>query len=153
MGFRLPALNPNKPEHLRKRQTEASRRYRAKYKAKISAANRRIYWVRRERALTLLGGPHCAVCGCDEIKFLEINHINGGGAKEYRARNRGLTDIVLAGTRHTEDLNVLCRVCNALDFLRRKHPDAVSRFEIRWQKFTGREAVREDGTKYSDLVS
>ena len=72
MGFRLPALNPNKPEHLRKRQTEASRRYRAKHKAKISAANRRIYWVRRERALTLLGGPHCAVCGCDEIKFLEI---------------------------------------------------------------------------------
>ncbi|MGI0022946.1 MAG: hypothetical protein ACRD9Q_08815, partial [Nitrososphaeraceae archaeon] len=26
----------------------------------------------------------CAVCGCDDVRFLEVNHIKGGGRKEQR---------------------------------------------------------------------
>src|SRR3990172_6227232 len=26
----------------------------------------------------------CAMCGCDDVRFLEVNHIRGGGRKEQR---------------------------------------------------------------------
>lgn len=147
----MPALNPNKPDHIRKRQTEASRRYRAKYPQKIKATNQRIYWERRKRAFNLIGGAVCVECGCDEIKFLEINHIEGGGTKEHRSRKQGLTDPLLKGTRKPTGLNVLCRICNALDYLKRKHPESLAPFEIRWQKFSGKKAVREDGVTFDSL--
>lgn len=99
----------------------------------------------------MLGGAVCVSCGCDDIRFLEINHVNGGGCKEHRARRQGLTDPLLKGDRSTDGLNVLCRVCNAIDFLERKHPGASKRFTIRFQKFSGKKAKREDGVLFDDL--
>src|SRR3972149_5506528 len=29
----------------------------------------------------------CAVCGCDDVRFLEVNHIKGGGGKEWKTRS------------------------------------------------------------------
>jgi len=50
----------------------------------------------------------CSRCGCDELDFLEYNHIGGDG------------------------LEILCRVCNAHEFLERKNGKSAERFEIKW---------------------
>jgi len=68
----------------------------------------------------------CALCGCDDTRFLEVNHIKGGGVKEriaYRneKHNESHNMILLIhnGKRGLEDLNLLCRACNSLDHLER----------------------------------
>jgi len=66
----------------------------------------------------------CAMCGCDDTRFLEVNHINGGGMKEHRKRgdgNRNMILVIRSGKRGTENLNLLCRACNSLDHLERVH--------------------------------
>jgi len=119
-------------EERRARQTEYSRRYRARHSARVKAGHRAVYWRRKIRAFEMLGGAFCSNCGCDQVDFLEINHLNGGGSKEWNDRKRSLFDLILSGKRPTHDLNVLCRVCNAIDFLKRKNPDAKGCFEIKW---------------------
>jgi len=64
----------------------------------------------------------CANCGCDDTRFLEVNHIKGGGGKEHTKRGDGMRNMILiiySGKRGTEDLNLLCRACNSLDHLER----------------------------------
>ncbi len=68
----------------------------------------------------------CAMCGCDDTRFLEVNHIRGGGSKERGAyqnekRNESHNMILFIhnGKRGLEDLNLLCRACNSLDHLER----------------------------------
>jgi len=65
----------------------------------------------------------CANCGCDEPRFLEVNHINGGGRKKQKTRGTGVTQnsilLIQTGKRGIEDLNLLCKPCNALDHLER----------------------------------
>jgi len=70
----------------------------------------------------------CVNCGCDDTRFLEINHIKGGGWKERRSLKKKdpnvSIDFVLLiqrGKRDVEDLNLLCRVCNSIDHLERVH--------------------------------
>ncbi len=70
----------------------------------------------------------CAMCGCDDTRFLEVNHIRGGGKKEQRGykeegHNLGHNMILLIyrGKRSLEDLNLLCRACNSIDHLERVH--------------------------------
>ena len=66
----------------------------------------------------------CARCGCDDTRFLEINHIKGGGRKERKGfnengKNYGYNMILLIfnGHRDTKDLNLLCKACNSLEYL------------------------------------
>ncbi|KAG2474829.1 MAG: hypothetical protein NPMRIOTA_680001 [Nitrosopumilales archaeon] len=68
----------------------------------------------------------CAMCGCDDTRFLEVNHIKGGGVKEriaYRneKHNESHNMILLIHNRKrgVEDLNLLCRACNSIDHLER----------------------------------
>lgn len=78
----------------------------------------------RERALAKVanGNPQCINCGCDFFPILEINHKNGGGCQERRTKsNNMLYRDIIAGRRSVEDLEVACRVCNALHFVRLKH--------------------------------
>jgi len=70
----------------------------------------------------------CAMCGCDDTRFLEVNHIKGGGVKEriaYRneKHNESHNMILLIhnGKRGLEDLNLLCRACNGIDHLEREY--------------------------------
>ena len=136
-------------------EQKKARRWRARQRVRVKEVRRRQYLSRKTKALNLLGGPVCVECGCDELVFLEINHINGGGSAEWRARNmeNSLHESLLTGRRTTEGLNVLCRVCNALDFLARKNPIAANRFKISWAKYTGKDPVREDGVAWSQLKS
>ena len=68
----------------------------------------------------------CAMCGCDDTRFLEVNHIKGGGRKEQKGlkkKNRNISTnfvmLIHKGKRGVEDLNLLCRVCNSIDHLER----------------------------------
>ena len=67
--------------------------------------------------------PHCVRCGCDDLRLLEINHKNGGGGKEYKQGKNAMAiyrDIAML-RRSTDDLELLCRVCNALHYLESKY--------------------------------
>lgn len=88
--------------------------------------------------MDLVGGAICNRCRCDELDYLEFNHKNGGGAKEFRERAKirkysGMTDQLLTGKRRLDDLEVLCRVCNALEFLERKNSKHIGRYKIIWE--------------------
>jgi hypothetical protein len=73
----------------------------------------------RAKAIDQLGGRSCAGCGCDGLVLLEINHINGGGRAAARVRqNRQLYRDIVKGRVELSDYNVLCRVCNALHYVR-----------------------------------
>jgi hypothetical protein len=65
----------------------------------------------------------CVNCGCDDERILEINHKNGGGSKErkkYTNINRYYSDII-NGNRSVLDLDIMCRVCNALHYIKLKY--------------------------------
>jgi hypothetical protein len=78
--------------------------------------------------------PVCENCGCDDLRLLEINHKHGGGTKESQKgknSNRFYLDIY-KGRRKTDDLNLLCKVCNALHYLELKNGKLP--FVIQWNK-------------------
>jgi hypothetical protein len=59
----------------------------------------------------------------------------------------GMTDRLLSRKRETSDLNVLCRVCNAFDHLRRRDPEAAKMYDIRYAKFINQEDQWQEITK------
>ena len=75
----------------------------------------------------------CANCGCDDTRFLEINHIKGGGKKEQKklGASQNLVSLIQQGKRGTDDLNLLCRPCNALDHLERVN--GKTPFRVVWE--------------------
>lgn len=135
------------PEGLKKhreRATELTKIYRSRHPEKVKESRRSVYLNRKYRAMELVGGAKCVRCGCDYIDFLEFNHINGGGCKEWRKNKKGLVDRLLSGDRDKSGLEVLCRVCNAVDYLERKSPEASGSYKIefirkRYAKFIGKE--------------
>jgi hypothetical protein len=85
----------------------------------------------RERALGVIANGskiECINCHCADLRLLEINHKNGGGRHEFgdsndrnkRALWRFYRDII-SGKRSTDDLEITCRVCNALHYLQSKY--------------------------------
>lgn len=122
----------------RARRAENTRRYRLKHPERLKGIRKTAYNNRKIKAFLLVGGAVCRNCGCDEISFLEFNHKNGGGAKEYKAAQyMSMMDQILTKKRITSDLECLCRVCNALDYLKRKHPEQVKNFNVSWTKKCG----------------
>ena len=63
----------------------------------------------------------CERCGCDTIELLEINHKNGGGLKEVKRSNQKFYTSILNGSRTTDDLNILCKMCNILHYIEMKY--------------------------------
>lgn len=72
----------------------------------------------RLKVIAYLGGK-CVNCGCDNPEALEMNHINGGGKKEYKVKHgacqKSLYYNILAGRR--KDIELTCKVCNSLHCL------------------------------------
>ena len=67
-------------------------------------------------------GGKCVNCGCTIQDALEINHKNGGGRKEYHGggagdRQKDILFAIMNGTRRTEDLELGCKICNALHYI------------------------------------
>lgn len=80
------------------------------------------------RRISGLEEPRCRICGCNDIRVLEVNHKKGGGVKEMKKlpspaqfyRN------ILTGRREIDDLEVLCKPCNILEYCKRK-------FNLTWK--------------------
>lgn len=91
-----------------------------------------VYDRRKKLAMELLGGAKCVNCGCEELSFLEFNHIDGGGCREWNSKTNHtpMSEQLLRHGRSSKGLNVLCRVCNALDFLKRKNTEGATRYKI-----------------------
>ena len=124
------------------RKTENTRRWRARHPERVKEIRQKQYTNRKRRTLEMLGGAICVECGCDELSFLEINHIGGGGSMEWKSNKGSLMDLILSGRRSVDGLNVLCRVCNAVEFLTRKNKSPGGGFVVHWEKFTGKRAER-----------
>lgn len=134
--YRADRSDPIKLKKHRERATEATRRWRAKHPEKVKEQRKQIYEKRKYRAFEMVsktGKIECGTCGCDEIAFLEINHIGGGGCQEHRQSGRiASMDRILKGERATNDLNLLCRICNAWEYLATKNEKQAQRFNWHW---------------------
>jgi hypothetical protein len=93
---------------------------------------------RRIQAMTIIakGKPKCVNCGCDYLPFLEINHINGNGTQERKndqAKGSHFCSNIVNGKRSTEDLEITCRLCNALHYLKLyKDSSMAAYFNVSW---------------------
>lgn len=79
----------------------------------------------RRQAIEFLGGK-CVVCGIDDVRVLQLNHLDGGGTDEAWKKGRhGIHKEILRGTR--SDIDVRCANHNMLyeyEVGRRVLPDA-----------------------------
>lgn len=128
--------SPEKLLRHRELATAATRRYRLKHPERTKQIRQNVYKGRKLRVLEKVsknGKICCEGCGCTELSFLEINHLNGGGSKEFKENRKNTQDRILKGERKTDDLNILCRVCNALDHLARKNIMQSKRFNVKWE--------------------
>jgi hypothetical protein len=95
----------------------------AYYKGKGGKKRRDRYRMQTDEAMERLGGARCAICGCEELIFLTIDHADGNGhehrkqlggssrrssSKEIRRWILSATDAELAEW----NLRVLCFNCN-----------------------------------------
>ena len=66
---------------------------------------------------------YCVRCGCNDVRLLEINHKNGGGVKELKNGEKvhQFYQSILKGERKTDDLELLCKVCNSWHALELKY--------------------------------
>ena len=101
------------------------------YNATHREDKRRYHQERKLKVLQKISGlekPRCVTCACDDLRLLEINHTDGGGRRERRTISYALLLVhILNGTRKTDDLNVLCRGCNAVHYLKIKYGDIPMR--------------------------
>jgi len=125
--------NPELLKLARQKAAEATRKWRAKHPDKVKKSRKIIYNNRKIKALKIVGDSKCARCGCDEIDFLEFNHKNGDGCKDWKkSGGKAMMDRILTQKRKTDDLEILCRVCNALEFLERKNSKSAQNYRILW---------------------
>ena len=67
------------------------------------------------------GKVQCVRCGCNDQRLLEINHKTGGGGKEMKGKSHAFYISIARLKRKTDDLELLCRVCNAQHYLEMKY--------------------------------
>lgn len=120
-------------EQYKARQAMYVQRWRVANPEKQALARKRAYNNRKLKAMRMIAEPVCNRCGCDELDFLEFNHIAGGGSVEFRADTyMSMADKLITGKRGTDGLEILCRVCNALDYLERKNPEAAKHYNVEY---------------------
>lgn len=115
--------------HSEKRQ--GRREYLKKWRKKNTGYEK----ARRLRAMEVVGNGvlKCSNCGCDKINILEIDHINGNGTKEHRQQTvHAFYTAIANGTRTTDDLRILCKVCNQLAYVQNYF--GIKGHQVLWQK-------------------
>lgn len=97
-------------ESIRKKQQKYEQENRGKFKVYQKQFREKL----RLECLTHYGGnpPKCACCGETEIKFLTIDHINGGGNQHYKLRKKSSIYQWLVNNNFPEGYQVLCYNCN-----------------------------------------
>lgn len=107
---------------LRIRETD-----KMKYYANIDKSRAKSVEYTRRRRMSALskigkGKIECVRCGCNRVDVIEINHINGGGGREKAERAYALLlGDIIAGRRTVDDLELLCKPCNAIHCLEMKY--------------------------------
>ena len=111
MGFK----NPQKAKEYRKRNAEKireqKRRYNREHKQQATTQVRSWRAELRTRVLEYLGGK-CVRCGFDDPRTLQIDHINGGGHKDYRQHPSQYAFYKGIIERKRTDVQILCANCN-----------------------------------------
>ena len=94
---------------------------------------------RKLRAMACIGGARCVRCGMTDIRVLEINHVRPTweGRRKDDPRGSHQSDVfllgIISGKVDRSALNILCRPCNAADYLERKYPDLKGEFVGMWK--------------------
>lgn len=91
----------------------------------------------RRRAVVRVGRGNlaCVRCGCDRVELLEINHKNGGGGKELKGKGHKMYREIARLVRPIDDLELLCKPCNAVHALELKFGSLP--FRVVWGQFGG----------------
>ena len=106
--------DPERLEIFKEKQREYQRNW--KKKNKIKARNYAKEYARKQRLDTLLHysneGLRCACCGEEEVAFLALDHIEGGGNKHRK--EIGVSSIFgyLKARGYPKGYQVLCHNCN-----------------------------------------
>src|SRR5689334_5265380 len=106
--------------------SDKRKQYRIEYRQKI-----------KRKALSLIDPRlKCVRCGCDDLRFIEKNHKNGGGNKESKSRGRfTLCNYeIINGIRKTDDLELLCKPCNHIHYLEKKFKINNTGLNTVWNK-------------------
>jgi len=122
-------INNASKEYWKKQYKSNPEKYRAKAKLwKLRNINRcreiqrKSKLKQRIEVLEHYGGK-CACCGEKEIKFLSIDHINGGGKKDRQKHGFGNTFyFYLRKNNYPKGFQVLCHNCNLAKSLYGKCP-------------------------------
>ena len=96
-------------------QRQYNKEYREKNREKILAQARQARYELRLVALVRYSTgdvPECVCCGELEIKFLGIDHINGGGTKHRKATGSKYMMHWLKVNGYPEGFQTLCHNCN-----------------------------------------
>ncbi len=81
-------------------------------KEKIRAQHKERNILRKAQAFDLLGDK-CAICGFDDERALEVDHINGGGYKErLKIKSVGIYRKIIIG--EVDNYQLLCSNCNSI---------------------------------------
>lgn len=107
----------------KKLRVKGAKHYEKNKKQMLEKAKKR-YQKFRLKVLNIVSGNNlfCVRCGCNDIRLLEINHINGRGREETGGKfNTGFYKKIVSGNRKTDDLELLCKVCNAWHYLELKY--------------------------------
>lgn len=105
------------------------REYREQNPALMLERRRQSHYRLRLAAFEKIGGARCIRCGETDVRVLQVNHKNGGGAVEFRASSPSqLYRAIRDGSRSAEDLEVRCSNCNIIyeyEIGHRHLPDSV----------------------------
>jgi len=97
-------------EQIREHDKKRYQNHKEQRKEQMRKKRRKLH----DRVIDLLGGK-CVGCGITDKRILQINHKDGGGAKEYKKIGTNLFyRQILNGKRIIEDLDVRCANCNIL---------------------------------------
>jgi hypothetical protein len=103
-----------------------------KVKDRLLPYGRRLRADLKMKAFKILSNEvKCTKCGCPVFRCLDINHMNGGGSKEG-LKGEIMRRAIASGRRKTDDLNLLCKPCNIIDYVEREFGELGGRWEIRW---------------------
>ena len=114
----------------RKERIDYKKRYRMGNREESNRLDRKYRQRCRIAARNIISDNElrCVRCGCDDFRFLEINHKNGGGRMEVKKEKNlrsALCRRIISGKRKPNDLEILCRPCNHIHFLEKKYKEKI----------------------------
>jgi hypothetical protein len=72
-------------------------------------------------------GMRCAVCGFSDVRALHIDHVHGGGGKEYpNGRRGGMSYYYRVLKDEAGTYQLLCANCNAIKRVERKEAGGMT---------------------------